>query len=355
MSQASDHMGSRSETSRVAVSCGCGMALIVGSAYSCVFPFYARDDIEHAMNSPSSRRRPLRGLHRSQSAEQALVGDALGLPLVRRVAVIRSQSASRITWHTHDQFEVLFLLEGATSYEFADGRTVELPGGHFLIVPPGVRHRGLHDVRKPVQLCGIMFDPQAKQATRQSPFSRTDLAWISRRCRQGGMEARRLSPELRRLVRTLNQQVTAKEAQDAASAALRLTLCATLLEAARQLTTVGTQEPTRAVQIAIDYMERHLAEPLPMNAVARAANSSRARLFHNFKDATGLTPNDYLQRLRISRAQDALTASAEPITAVALRYGFASSQYFSTVFRKYTGITPQQYRRRHGRQLLKPS
>ncbi len=296
------------------------------------------------MKSSSSRRRPLRGLHRSQSAERTLVGDALGLPLVRRVAVIRSQSASRITWHAHEQFELLFLLEGATSYEFADGHTVELPGGHFLIVPPGVRHRGLHDVRNPVQLCGIMFEPQAKSATRQSPFSRADLAWITRRCRQGGREARRLSPELRRLVRALNQQVTATEVQDGAAAALRLTLCAILLEAARQLTTVGKQEPTRAVQAAIDYMERHLAEPLPMNAVARVVNSSRARLFHNFKDATGLTPNDYLQRLRISRAQAILTNTVEPITAVALRCGFSSSQYFSTVFRKYTGLTPNHFR-----------
>lgn len=103
-------------------------------------------------------------------------------------------------------------------------------------------------------------------------------------------------------------------------------------------------EPSRAVQAAIDFMEQHLSEQFQMGTVARAANCSRARLFHSFKDATGMAPNDYLQRLRINRAQSALVSAAEPITSIALRCGFSTSQYFSNVFRKYTGTTPTDFR-----------
>jgi AraC-like DNA-binding protein/quercetin dioxygenase-like cupin family protein len=290
---------------------------------------------------------PERTKLKPREAEHALTSRTIGMPLVERVAVIRSQSASRITWHAHPRFEALFLLEGATTYEFADGETIELPGDHFLIVPPGRRHRGLYDVRNPVRLCGVMFDPRGKRAAWRTPFTQADLRRLHRQFERASPAARRLSPELRRLVRTLNHQTATFEPGDATTAAAcRLTLCATLLEAGRQLTLPPTQTSLRAVQDAVDFMESRLSEPLTMNDVARAARCSRARLFHNFKAATGMSPNDYLQRLRVQQAREALDATDDSITAIALRHGFSTSQYFSNVFRKYIGATPSAFRLR---------
>lgn len=82
----------------------------------------------------------------------------------------------------HKTFERLFVLDGGTSYEFDCGPTVQLLGGHFLVIPPGALHRGLHDVRQPVRLCGIMFDPQSRTAPRHSPFTRADLGRLQREC-----------------------------------------------------------------------------------------------------------------------------------------------------------------------------
>ena len=65
-----------------------------------------------------------------------------------------------------------------------------------------------------------------------------------------------------------------------------------------------------------------------------------------FKSETGLTPNDYVQRLRIGRACEILGGSDESITGIACRMGFSDSQYFARVFRKYMGETPSQYRDR---------
>lgn len=83
-----------------------------------------------------------------------------------------------------------------------------------------------------------------------------------------------------------------------------------------------------------------------MDALAAAAHCSRARMFHLFKDTTGMTPNDYLQRLRVERAKSALATTPQSVTDIALGCGFSSSQYFSTVFRKYTGSTPSEFRLR---------
>lgn len=284
-------------------------------------------------------------------AERQVRGADIGLPLVESVGAIHGLSASRITWHAHRRFELLFVLEGATVYEFAGGRTVELAGGHVLVVPPGLPHRGLRDVRMPAALVGIVFDPRRAAARRTTPFTARDLAWLARRFDAREPSVRRMGADLRRLASSLARQAAAfagGETADraVAAAALRLAACAAILEAARQPEAPRTAHPQRAVEAAMAHMRAHFHEALPMAELARRAGCGRARLFQVFKAETGMTPNDCLQRLRVEKAQAWLADPSRTVTRIAFDAGFASSQYFSHVFRKYTGMTPTAFRRR---------
>ena len=118
-----------------------------------------------------------------------------------------------------------------------------------------------------------------------------------------------------------------------------------LLEAAKLLGSTRTFEPKHAVQATIAFMQSHLGETISIEEVADAVHCSRAKLFEVFKDSTGMTPNDYWQRLRIDRAQRLLSNSETSITEIALDCGFSTSQYFSSVFRKYAGVSPTHYRK----------
>jgi hypothetical protein len=117
-------------------------------------------------------------LNSAPPPEHRVTGEAIELPLIDAVSAIRSHSASRITWHKHERFEMLFLIEGATAYEFPKAQSVDLPGGHFLIIPASTMHRGVHDLRMPATLCGLVFNPRASGAHRNSPFTRSDLKWM---------------------------------------------------------------------------------------------------------------------------------------------------------------------------------
>lgn len=280
------------------------------------------------------------------AAEHLVSGTELNLPLVEAVSAIRSHNASRISWHKHSRFELLFLLEGATAYEFTGGRTVDLPGGHFLVVPPQTVHRGLHDLRMPASLCGIVFDPGRPQAARNTPFTRRDLEWLRAQFERHALAAQPMGSELRRLAAALSRQVRAGVADLVTAVTLRLLACAAIVEAARQLTGTRHGQPERAVAAAVAHMERHYPEPLPMSELARAAGCGRARWFQLFKQSTGMTPNDYLQRLRVNKARELLADPAHTVTEVAHAVGISSGQYFSNVFRKYAGTTPSAFRAR---------
>jgi len=65
-----------------------------------------------------------------------------------------------VGWHTHEEFEMLFLLEGGTAYAFKSGATGKLHGGDFLVLPPCSGHRGNHDVRSPSRICGLAVTPK---------------------------------------------------------------------------------------------------------------------------------------------------------------------------------------------------
>lgn len=62
-----------------------------------------------------------------------------------------------------------------------------------------------------------------------------------------------------------------------------------------------------------------------------------------FKQETGESITDYLTNVRIERAKQLLKTTDLKILGVAEMTGYENPQYFSTVFKKYVGVNPQQY------------
>lgn len=288
------------------------------------------------MKYPAKLRSPL---------ENQILSAELGLSTVRRLASIHSQSASRISWHQHDCFEILLLADGSTTYEFRNGDRVTLSGGQFLVIPPCIEHRGVNDIRSPARLTGVMFDPDARLATKLTPFSAKEFNAIRRVIESCATEPRQMGSNLRTLVRGFQDDFLAiSEKIPHAIPSLRIHVCQLLIEVSKQLQLPQVSGSKQLVQHAIEYMRTHLFETRTIEDVAFRAGCSRARLFAVFKEETGMTPNDYWQRLRVESSQKLLRSTDRSITEIAIHCGFSTSQYFSSVFRKYVGTTPKEYR-----------
>ncbi|NLZ19770.1 MAG: AraC family transcriptional regulator [Bacteroidales bacterium] len=63
-----------------------------------------------------------------------------------------------------------------------------------------------------------------------------------------------------------------------------------------------------------------------------------------FREYTGFSPAKYIQEVKLNRAKEALTNSSLPVKQVAYEMGYDNEDYFFTVFRRMTGMTPMQYR-----------
>jgi AraC-like DNA-binding protein len=101
------------------------------------------------------------------------------------------------------------------------------------------------------------------------------------------------------------------------------------------------------VRRARDLIDRHFAEPLDLDAMARVAGFSRYHFARVFKEAYGETPGQYLTRRRVERAQDLLRSANLTVTEVCHLVGFTSVGSFSARFSELVGASPTEYRRIH--------
>lgn len=278
-----------------------------------------------------------------------VTGNELALPLVVEVGATRSHVARSVTWHAHAGHQLLFLLRGTTAYEFRgrDRTEMELPGGHFLVIPPNVGHRGAPDMRPPCILFHLVLAAGPDTDCRHASFTPEEWRWLRRQLQRARLSVHPFSTELQRLAAQLVRAVP--EFRSRAGGPLQLArlrgwVCEILLESAAQLNTATKAEPDDVVQAAEAHLRNRLDEKVRMSEVARALGVTRARLFEQFKRGTGMTPNDFLQRVRVEKARELMANRRKSVTEVAFAVGFSSSQYFSTVFRRYTGQTPGEYR-----------
>jgi len=81
-----------------------------------------------------------------------------------------------------------------------------------------------------------------------------------------------------------------------------------------------------------------------VDRLARAAGLSRAHFFRLFGQATGVTPNVFLNVLRLESAVTSMVTTQEPVAAVSDRLGFSAPSHFTRFFRDHAGVTPTAFR-----------
>ncbi|WP_159974104.1 GlxA family transcriptional regulator [Pseudomonas sp. 8Z] len=96
----------------------------------------------------------------------------------------------------------------------------------------------------------------------------------------------------------------------------------------------------------LHWLRAHHGEAIDLERLAQQAHCSPRTLLRRFKAGTGLTPNDYLQRLRISQAQQALAGSRQSLEQIASAVGFADRATFAKRFKQLCGETPGAFRKR---------
>ena len=104
---------------------------------------------------------------------------------------------------------------------------------------------------------------------------------------------------------------------------------------------------SRPVSRCVDYIDRHLQQPLTLKRLAEELELSESYLSTLFKREMGVPLSEYIRRRRVDTARMLLQYTEFSCMEIAEYLCFSSDSHFSRVFREYTGLTPREYRRQN--------
>ena len=99
------------------------------------------------------------------------------------------------------------------------------------------------------------------------------------------------------------------------------------------------------------YIHQHYDCKITIDDIAAAGTVCRSKCCDLFNKYAGQTPNNYLIRYRLQKSGEMLRETERSICEIAIACGFQTASYFSYVFRKDTGLTPQEFRKQSKMQI----
>ncbi|MDF2959415.1 MAG: AraC family transcriptional regulator [Paenibacillus sp.] len=99
-----------------------------------------------------------------------------------------------------------------------------------------------------------------------------------------------------------------------------------------------------SIKASVNYIELNYDRIGSLEDIAASAGLSKFHFLRQFQRFTGLTPLEYLNKLRIEKAAGLLRTSEQTLEEIAVSVGFANGNYFSKVFRHWVGMSPGKFR-----------
>ncbi len=226
-----------------------------------------------------------------------------------------------------DDFLILLTLHGE-AWVREGARRRNLQAGDWFMLQPGIEHE--YDCVAPWSFAYAHANGALlRRLVEQLAFFRNENLGFRQRSNRGKSL----------LVELLKRGAAATSGAEAACNALLIQILVILHE-----DRLDEKRRSDNLALARKFMEEHCGEPLRLADIAAAAGISPFYFCRTFNAAAGMPPLRYLQKYRIEQAARLLQTPGASIGQAAESAGFADRLYFSKVFRKWTGMTPSEYR-----------
>jgi AraC-like DNA-binding protein len=265
---------------------------------------------------------------------------------------------SGMTKHTHDYMQIWYVEEGSFIH-YINGTSNRLSTGCMFVIPPFVTHEIGLIAGENVKIYGCEFLANfinENISLEDSSSSLFDFAYIEPflvtnenvlpRLHLAGKSMSKVE-EL--FINMLAEYTDEKKYYEINIKADLLKLLAVIAREYENQDDIHSHEIfykyRQSVKAAITFINENYTEKIYIEDVCKIALMSHTYFSYLFKQITGKTFVEYVNKLRIAKAVELLTSTDMPIGDICLLSGFNDTAYFIKVFKKETGISPRQYRK----------
>lgn len=257
------------------------------------------------------------------------------------------------SFHIHYKFEIYYEIEGGRRYFIEDSAYV-VNAGSVVLIGENQIHKTASLGDTPSSRIVLNFSREYLERVAQA-FPNVDFfAFLSE---ERNHLLTGLTVKQQNQIYGLLQQLLAMEDETSAEAdALRRLLLGTLLLELKEhcrRQQEQTAENGRVSNHTVDqiqaYIAEHYAEKLTLTGIANQFYISPYYLSRMFKKSINLSLIEYINGVRIKAAQNLIERSSGSIAEIAAKTGFMTTAHFRRVFKDATGLSPQQYRQYYKR------
>ncbi|MDO3411860.1 AraC family transcriptional regulator [Saccharibacillus sp. CPCC 101409] len=280
------------------------------------------------------------------------------VPPIPQIAAIGHGVWRRGMTHAQRIFEAYDLIvcaEGALYLE-EDGERYEVEAGSMLVLEPGLTHGGYRPTDTETEVYWIHFC-HARDRRRPQENGGGPGRPLERRTDQdtepypGAVSIPKFGPVDLHAIRPLLKQMLKLRDNLTIQRSYELHLNFGLLLLELQKSKEASSPRSRAERLgeqAAAYLAERLEHPFDSAEMERDLHYHFDYLSRCLKQYTGLSPLAYRHRLQTERAKRLLAHSDEPLARIGERCGFPDPNYFARLFKRESGLTPGEYRRRYG-------
>jgi len=233
----------------------------------------------------------------------------------------------------HPHYIIRFIVSGRGEYR-VKGKDYRLSAGEMFLIPPEAKVLCRADDVCPWVYFWVGFGgPEAERALEAAGFD-------------GDRYTLKLNDpaKIERIMRGISQYSGHTQAGWYGMTGWLHLLFSELISGAQK--TAQKKRGDNYVSMAKEYIDSHFSEDIGIDGIAFHIGIERSYFYKVFKEAAGISPQEYLINVRMSRAQTLLRANSKALKDIAAECGYPNYSNFSKMFKKKYGISPKTFQRR---------
>ena len=260
--------------------------------------------------------------------------------------------------HSHDFWELSYVYEGRGTH-YTDGSVLPIRENEFLLISPKTEHcivSSPKENRSLVRVCNVLVKKSymnkiMNQYREIDSFVDYDFTKMLNEdfCLQLSDDSHIVHNQLMAIAHEYNHFLEGSD-YIIESCMINLLIYIARLHKAQTARQQTSDNKNAALDEIIKYIRSNFGGNLSLDFLAEQAHISREYLSRKFKNYTGTNLSDFITEVRIERAKQLLRSSTHSITDISSYCGYTSLGNFQRFFKKLTGCSPSEYRKKMKKQ-----